>query len=170
MELGTCQITLCPEVKPETFGEQCWWLQFLLLPCWNSVVCTKSYGSKTLSATYISSLIFIMSPHSMSKFPLFLQPVVALYAFLIFHILLVMSCIFFFPSSPSWSQNHSFFKKFIYFWLHWVFVAALRLSLVAVSWGYSSLRCTGFSLRWLLLLRSTGSRCAGLSSCGMQAQ
>ena len=28
-----------------------------------------------------------------------------------------------------------FFKKFIYFWLHWVFVAARRLSLAAVSRG-----------------------------------
>ena len=35
--------------------------------------------------------------------------------------------------------------------------------------GYSSLRCTGFSLRWLLLLRSTGSRRMGFSSCGVRA-
>ena len=37
---------------------------------------------------------------------------------------------------------------FIYlfiFWLRWVFVAAHRLSLVAASGGYSSLRCAGFS-------------------------
>ena len=39
-----------------------------------------------------------------------------------------------------------------------------------VGQGYSSLWCTGFSLRWLLLLRSTGSRRAGFSSCGMRAQ
>ena len=51
-------------------------------------------------------------------------------------------------------------------WLHWVFVAARGLSLVAASGGYSSLRCVGFSLRWLLLLQSTGSRHAGFSSCG----
>ena len=57
-----------------------------------------------------------------------------------------------------------------YLWLRWVFVAALGLSLVVASRGYSSLRCMGFSLRWLLLLRSTGSRCAGFGSCGMQAQ
>ena len=57
-----------------------------------------------------------------------------------------------------------------FFWLRWVFVAAHGLSLVAVSRGYSSMRCTGFSLRWLLLLRSTGSRCAGFSSCGSRAQ
>ena len=29
--------------------------------------------------------------------------------------------------------------------------------------------CVGFSLQWLLLLRSTGSRCAGFSSCGSRA-
>ena len=42
-------------------------------------------------------------------------------------------------------------------------------SLVAASWGYSSLQCVGFSLRWLLLLRSTGSRRAGFSSCGSRS-
>ena len=30
-----------------------------------------------------------------------------------------------------------FFKKIIYFWLHWVFVVVRGLSLVAVSGGYS---------------------------------
>ena len=44
-----------------------------------------------------------------------------------------------------------------------------RLSLVAASRGYSSLPCTGFSLKWLLLLRSSGSRCVGFSSCGSRA-
>ena len=39
------------------------------------------------------------------------------------------------------------------FWLCWVFVAV-----------------HGFLIVWLLLLRSTGSRCAGFSSCGTQAQ
>ena len=48
-----------------------------------------------------------------------------------------------------------------YLWLHWVFVAACGLSLVVASRGYSSLQCAGFSLRWLLLLWSTGSRYAG---------
>ena len=47
---------------------------------------------------------------------------------------------------------------FIYVWLRWVFVAARGLSLVVASGGYSSLRCAGFSLQWLLLLQSTGSR------------
>ena len=59
---------------------------------------------------------------------------------------------------------------FIYFWLRWVSIAARGLSLVAASEGYALLRCTGFSLRWLLLLRSTGSRRMGFSSCGSQAQ
>ena len=61
------------------------------------------------------------------------------------------------------------FILFIYFWLHWVFVAVCRLSLVVVAGSYSSLRCVGFSLRWLLLLQSTGSRRAGFSS-GTRAQ
>ena len=58
---------------------------------------------------------------------------------------------------------------FIYFWLHWVFVAACGISLVAASGGYSLLQCTGISLLWLLLLRSTGSRGVGFSSCGSRA-
>ena len=54
------------------------------------------------------------------------------------------------------SRNHgvSFF-----FWLYWVFVAAHGLSLVAASGGYSLLWSASFSLQWLLLLWSTGSRC-----------
>ena len=59
---------------------------------------------------------------------------------------------------------------FIYFWLHWVFIAVHGLSLVVASGGYSWLRCAGFSLQWLLLLWSIGSRHAGFSSCGMWAQ
>ena len=65
--------------------------------------------------------------------------------------------------------DFTFFFKLIYFWLHWVFVAAHRLSLVAARGGYSLLGCTGFSLRWLLLLWSTGSRHMGFSGCGTQA-
>ena len=62
-----------------------------------------------------------------------------------------------------------FINLFIHFWLLWVLVAARRLSLVVVSRGYSLLWCTGFSLRWLFLLRSTGSRHAGFTSCGSRA-
>ena len=68
------------------------------------------------------------------------------------------------------------FRVVNYFWLLWVFVAACGLSLVAVSRAYSSLWYTGFSLWWLLLLWSTGSRhtsfrscSSSLSSCGCQA-
>ena len=62
------------------------------------------------------------------------------------------------------------FILFIYFWLRWVFVAARGLSLVAASWGYSSLRCTGFSW-WLLLFVEHGLyRHVGFSSCGTWAQ
>ena len=42
--------------------------------------------------------------------------------------------------------------------------------LVVTSRGYSSLRGAGLSLWWLLLLRSTGSRHTGFSSCGTRAQ
>ena len=63
-----------------------------------------------------------------------------------------------------------YFIFIIYFWLHWVFVAACGLSLVAVSGDYSSLQCVDFSLRWLLLLWCTGSRCTGFSSCSTRAQ
>ena len=52
-------------------------------------------------------------------------------------------------------------KLFIYFRFCWVFIAAHGLSLVAASRGYS--------LRWLVLLWSTGFRCTGFSSCGSQA-
>ena len=70
-------------------------------------------------------------------------------------------------------NNLFFFKIYLfylfYFWLRWVFVAAHGLSLVVVSGGSSSLWCAGFSLQWLLLLRCTGSRHAGFSSCGTRA-
>ena len=64
-----------------------------------------------------------------------------------------------------------FFKKYrlVHFWLCWVFVAACRLFLVAVSGNYSLFWCPGFSLRSLLLLQSMGTRRAGFSSCGLQA-
>ena len=45
----------------------------------------------------------------------------------------------------------------------------MGLSLVAASGGCSLLLCAGFSLRWLLLLQSTGSRHTGFSSCGSWA-
>ena len=56
------------------------------------------------------------------------------------------------------------------FCLRCVFAAAGRLSLVAASRGSSSLWCAGFSLRWLLVAGSTGSRHTGFSSCGTWAQ
>ena len=67
-------------------------------------------------------------------------------------------------------ETHFSLFFFFFFWLHWVFVAARRLSLVVASQGYSSLWCMGFSLQWLLLLQSTVSRRTGFSSCSMWAQ
>ena len=66
--------------------------------------------------------------------------------------------------SPGYRLTISLKEKFhflFYFGLRWVFCAALWLFLVAMSRVYSSLRCTGFSLRWLLLWWSTGSRQVG---------
>ena len=61
--------------------------------------------------------------------------------------------------------NLFFFYFFIFiffnFWLCWVFVSVRGLSPVAASGGHSSSRCAGLSLSRPLLLRSTGSRCAG---------
>ena len=92
------------------------------------------------------------------------------------------------PSLQSWGQEadylfiylfvylfcctRSFFFFFFFFFFGCVGSSSLRVgfSLVAASGGYSSLRCMDFSLRWLLLLWSTGSRCVGFSSCGAWAQ
>ena len=63
-----------------------------------------------------------------------------------------------------------------FFFLIYLFLASLGLRCCTPAFsscckgGYSSLRCVGFPLRWLLLLQSTGSRCAGFSSCGTEAQ
>ena len=60
------------------------------------------------------------------------------------------------------------FNFFFFFLFGCVGSLLLRgLSLVAASRGYCSLLCS--SLRWLLLLQSTGSRCVGFSSCGLRA-
>ena len=48
-------------------------------------------------------------------------------------------------------------NQFVYFWLCWVFIAALRLSLVAASRGYSSFQYEGFSSWWLLLVQNMSS-------------
>ena len=50
------------------------------------------------------------------------------------------------------------------FYFTYLFLTVLHLRccsgffLVVVNWGCSSLQCTGFSLQWLLLLPSTGSK------------
>ena len=58
-----------------------------------------------------------------------------------------------------------FLSVFFFFLAALAFVAVHRLSLIVVSGGYSPLRCPGFFLWQPLLLRSTGSRHAGFSSC-----
>ena len=80
------------------------------------------------------------------------------------------------PPTPNFFIDFLFFLffealfLFIYFWPCWVFIASQGLPLVPVSGGYSSSWCTSFSLWWLLLLQSTGSKSTGFSSYGTWAQ
>ena len=67
----------------------------------------------------------------------------------------------YFPLTHFLTDSHIAFFFFFFFWLCWVFVSVRGLSLVVASGGHSSSRCAGLSLSWPLLLRSTGSRCAG---------
>ena len=68
-------------------------------------------------------------------------------------------------------SNHVFFTVIIYFWVHWVFVAAGGLSLVARSGDCSSLRCTGSVLQlsgpgpWASGAVALGLSCSGM--CGI---
>ena len=51
------------------------------------------------------------------------------------------------------------FKKYLYLWLHWVLVATCKLSLVAVSGGYSVLQS-----EWGLLTAVVSSRAQALGT------
>ena len=61
-----------------------------------------------------------------------------------------------------------YYRLYLNYLFIYLYLAVLSLlcctgsSLVAVSRGYRSLQCVGFSLWWLLLLQSTGSRAYGL--------
>ena len=65
-----------------------------------------------------------------------------------------------------------FILKYIYFILGiiwYLFLVVLGLSLVVQSRAYSSLWYVGVTLRWLLLLWSSGSRCTGPRGSGTGA-
>ena len=64
------------------------------------------------------------------------------------------------PIAPFLKKIYSFIC--VYFWLLWLFVAACRLFLVSDSGGCFSLRCSGSSLQWFLLLWRASSRPCGL--------
>ena len=65
---------------------------------------------------------------------------------------------------PKYSSSN-FLKIIIYFWLHWVSVAACGLPLTVASRGYSAVycsgalpsHCSGFSYCWAWALEQTGS-------------
>ena len=62
-----------------------------------------------------------------------------------------------------------FFNLFTYGWAGSLVLRAGFLSSCS-KLGFSSLWCTGFSLKWLLLLQSTGFTCTGFSSRSTWAQ
>ena len=74
-------------------------------------------------------------------------------------------------------QNRAILKKQLFICLSiysFIFRCAgssllLTVFLAAASEGCCTAAITGFSLRWLLLLQSMGSRQAGFSSCGLWA-
>ena len=75
----------------------------------------------------------------------------------------------FFTTSATWEAQIGptvnpirVFFFFMYLWPRWGFTGVSGLSRVAVI--------RGFSLQWLLLLWSTGSRCLDFSSCSTWAQ
>ena len=77
-----------------------------------------------------------------------------------------------FPLQHLFFWDFFFFNKFTYLFIYLVVLGlccCARAFSSCGTGGYSSLWCAGFSLRWLLLLRSTGSRCVGFSSCGSWA-
>ena len=79
-----------------------------------------------------------------------------------FHVLVIVNSAALSIGVYVYTDRFFFFKKFIYL-IYFIFGCTGSLLphagsfLVAVSGGYSSLWCAGFSLRWLLLLRSAGS-------------
>ena len=62
-----------------------------------------------------------------------------------------------------------FEKKKRYLFLAVLSLVAARALSSCGEWGYFSVQCMGFSLRWLLLLWSTGSRYTVFSSYGSWA-
>ena len=150
------------------------WLSFLPLPCLRALVDTHTHTHTGLSQVrpgYSPSLEIncFLNPFAQNTtFPgsrhedldLFGRPGVSSQ-----HQAMMMRCFFFFFffKRPNCEVSvtgmlrlriffFNLFYLFIYFWLHWVFIAVHGLSLVTVSRGYSSLQCAGFSLWWLLLL------------------
>ena len=109
---------------------------------------------KSLISLLLNFIFFLFSLYITSSLYLFF-----------FQLLSICHLSFFFLErySPCISSLGLFLKFifFIYFWLCWVFVSVLGLSLVAASGGHSSLWCVSLSLSRPLLLQSTGSRCAG---------
>ena len=111
-----------------------------LFACIQTTVCTHCLDNLLPSLLLVQIVNF---------FQLFLKALVPItqYTIFVFRLLLFFFLIFIY--------------LFIYLWLCWVFVSVRGFSPVAASGSHSSSRCAGLSLSRPLLLRSTGSRCAG---------
>ena len=59
-----------------------------------------------------------------------------------------------------------FLKIFVYFWLHWIFIAVCRFSLVAASGGYSTVAVYRLLIAVASCYRAQDLRRMGFSSCG----
>ena len=70
-----------------------------------------------------------------------------------------------------WWKFFRLWKKKVFNYLFWAVLGlCCGFSPVVASGEHSPLGCTGFSLRWLLLFQSSGSRRAGFSSCNAWSQ
>ena len=93
-----------------------------------------------------------------------------------------MSCVFLVGSEGKFKSGFAllFLKKifysiilkfvFIYFWLHWVFIAVCRLSLTGSRRGYSLVVVCRLLIAVASLVQSSSCKCTNFSGRGTRAQ
>ena len=133
--------------------------KFVLSQLWRPQACNQNVSKATLPPNGLGKVLFFGSSSFLWPWcPLACSHVNQFpYVFMSSYVSQISLCL-------SLSLFLRFIYLFTYFWLFWVFIAVLELSLVAVSRGCSSVQRAGFSLQWLLLLHNTGCRCIGFST------